>query len=1127
MPSKLYKPRIGIRTKLIAIFVLIKVVPLVLLVALIWHQLSDFGTNIDTQVVAITDKMENTISTVGSKATEDAVMALDASAREAIERLTSDTANSVAQFLYARDTDIKLAAAIPPTQENFSNFLAAYKKNVVYNGHWRLNADMSGWEPLKNVQPVSDEVSATREDNSKSFHYRSADICPNVVKKPLYLEMTVVDLNGMETLKVYSDTKKKVVLRDVSNPDNTYVKAEHYFAELKKLKPGEIYVSNVIGAYVGSKVIGKYTPAAAKKRNIQYAPERAGYAGKENPVGRRFQGIVRWATPIVENGKITGYVTLALDHTHIMEFTDHIVPTKERFSPISDASTGNYAFMWDSKGRNISHPRDYFIVGYNPETGEPAVPWLEDKIYDQWQVSGKPIREFLKTVPAFYEQGLDKKPAKQSIASGNLGLDGRYLNFAPQCTGWKTLTAHGGSGSFIIFWSGIWKLTTAATIPYYTGQYGASERGFGFVTIGANVDEFHQAAVNSKKRLNEIVSIKLDSVQKQKQQLEQATAMMLAKAYRDTSIATLTMIAIVILIAIWMASYLTKRITEIILGINRFEQGEMDYRLTLSSDDEIGQLGDSFNKMASKIETSFYNLECAAKEIAMQNDNNTQLMQEMAGEIKSRIKAEEDLIASELYYRSLIENVSDVFIIVDDQWIVEYVNSSAERLYGLKTEMIIGKSIVPLVHSDDLQHVSPAVMFANLGANKSTEYRLTDAYQQVHVLEVFIQKIENGNDDREQYLLSARDVTQRKLAEQENRTLRKVVDQAPSSIFFTDIDGNIEYVNPYFEKLTGYTFTEVEGENPRILNSGKTPIAVFEDMWKTISAGFVWSGEFINKKKNGELFDECAVIIPIKNLRGEIVHYAAIKESTTELKHARFKAEQANRAKSEFLSRMSHELRTPLNAISGFSQLLLMSKKNPVNDKQRNMVEQISSSGKYLLELINEILDLSSIEAGRMNLTIEEVNPVLVLEDCLVYIKPLARKYDVEVVPPVSTADVPLVLADSTRVKQVVLNLLTNAVKYNRVGGLVSIFFDLSDPQKLSFVVTDTGIGIAKEMQKELFVPFTRMSENQASVEGTGIGMTITKYLVEMMGGTIDFESTLGKGSKFWFTLPIYKNSSK
>lgn len=219
------------------------------------------------------------------------------------------------------------------------------------------------------------------------------------------------------------------------------------------------------------------TPRGRSEAGIPFEPEQSAYAGKENPVGKRFQGIIRWAAPVVKNGKIAGYVTLALDHRHIAEFAEHgVTPSEERYSDIGDPASGNYAFIWDYKGRNIAHPRHHSIVGYDPETGEPVEPWLDKDTYAAWKASGLPFAIFSKDVPVFKNQSLDLKPAVDSIKQGRIGLDCRYLNFAPQCVGWHSLTEHGGSGSFVIFWTGLWKLTTAAAILLHRALWAITTR---------------------------------------------------------------------------------------------------------------------------------------------------------------------------------------------------------------------------------------------------------------------------------------------------------------------------------------------------------------------------------------------------------------------------------------------------------------------------------------------------------------------------------------------------------------------------------------------------------------------------------------------------------------------------
>ncbi len=254
------------------------------------------------------------------------------------------------------------------------------------------------------------------------------------------------------------------------------------------------------------------------------------------------------------------------------------------------------------------------------------------------------------------------------------------------------------------------------------------------------------------------------------------------------------------------------------------------------------------------------------------------------------------------------------------------------------------------------------------------EYRLVDKLGEVHVMETTIQKFQQ-DDGSDGYILYSRDITLRKQAEEETHKLKMVVEQSPSSIVITDTEGTIEYVNPAFEQITGYSFAEAVGQNPRVLKSGNTPQSAFKKLWTTITAGNVWRGEFINRKKNGDLYNENVLVLPIKNVKGEITNFVAVKENVTELKRARKRAEQANQAKSNFLSHMSHELRTPLNAINGFSQLMLKSKKNPLNAKQADMTGQIHTAGQHLLQLINEILDLARIESGEFSLSVEPLDP--------------------------------------------------------------------------------------------------------------------------------------------------------
>jgi signal transduction histidine kinase len=831
----------GIRGKLIAIFVLIKVVPLLLLAWFAWHATEQLGAQVSERAGAMVDSMLATIGDVGKAATDDSIKALDARSREAIEAMTTDVAHEIANFLHARDRDILVAADLEPSAENYRRFLAQRKRITYDHDVWELAADGKSWVP-KN--PVKREAKITRPvlaDNAKEFHARPPEYLGEPRPRPVFVEMSFVDLNGREQIKVATGDLTNRELRNVADRQQTFVKAETYFKELASLKPGDIYVSDVIGAYVPTQLIGPYLPETAQKAGKAFEPEKSAYAGTENPLGKRFRGIVRWATPVQKSGRTIGYVTLALDHDHIRQFSDRRIPTDERYTPISDAIKGNYAFIWDHKSRSISHPRDYFIVGYNPTTGLPETPWMDEDLYTEWQASGKPSHEFLADVTPFREQNLKRKPAKALIKAGTIALDCRYLNFSPQCDGWNALTEHGGSGSFTIFFSGLWKLTTAAAIPYYTGQYGKSPQGFGFVTIGANVDDFHKAATDTAKQINALIAEKDTSYKAQRAEMLSDVDRSLGETAWGLWLSTAAMIAAVIIIAIWMANFMTRRITGMIAGIRAFQQGDLDHRLEADSRDEMGELARSFNNMADSVAESFRQSE-----------------------------------------------------------------------------------------------------------------------------------------------------------------------------------------------------------------------------------------------------------------------------------ESRAKAEEANRMKSEFLANMSHELRTPLNGILGFSELL---QSEVTDDSHREYTRIVHESGEHLLKLVNEILDLSKIEAGKMEFLWSATSPREIAEGCAELHKSSAQAKNIELHLDIADSTPLEMTTDATRLRQILNNLLSNAVKFTNAGE-VALAVSGAD-NRVVFSVRDTGPGIPPESQGMVFEKFKQLEDCLTkSHGGTGLGLALVKQLAEHLGGEVSLSSEVGTGSVFTVTLP-------
>lgn len=339
-----------------------------------------------------------------------------------------------------------------------------------------------------------------------------------------------------------------------------------------------------------------------------------------------------------------------------------------------------------------------------------------------------------------------------------------------------------------------------------------------------------------------------------------------------------------------------------------------------------------------------------------------------------------------------------------------------------------------------------------------------------------------------------------------------------------DPQGKIIYVNEKFCAISGYSEDELLGQNHRIMKSGVHDADFYRELWTTIRSGRVWRGEVCNLKKGGGLYWVEASIFPVLDHTGTPIEYISIRTDITELKAregalvtAWEAADRASQAKSDFLSSMSHELRTPMNAIIGFAQMLEYDPQITLD--QLDNVQEILKASHHLLDLINEVLDLAKIESGRIDLSMEGVDLASLIEDCRHLIQPLADTLDVRLAlePPTSTS----VFADRVRLKQVLINLLSNGVKYNRQGGSVSLGITPGKTGYLRLSVHDTGQGIPPERLGDLFQPFNRLGAEFSNIEGSGIGLTITHRLVEMMGGEMGVESTFGVGSTFWLELAI------
>ena len=590
----------SIKAKLIIIFIIFKILPLLLLSTIGIMSFLEIENLLHKSSKKIIKKSQISIEKTTNSAISDSIKALDKKSQEMLEIQTVMIANEVADFLKERDKDILFLATSNITKKTLKNFFDHKKRYIHLPIKYYYDEKRDGWFPEKVQLSAKDNELAQLKDNATEFH----KVNPKPIRKkliPIYKEITFYGLDGREIYKISSIDSS---LKDISIKTNTYCRAEEYYKESLKLKKGEIYVSNVIGEYIPSPIIGPFTKAKAKKAGILFEPQKYGYAGAENPLGKEFEGIVRFVTPVYKNKKQIGFLSLALDHRHIMDFVDYKDPLSAEPLEISDASRGNYAFMWDVDFRCISHPRDYFIVGYDKKTGKMVPGWIDSELASAFKKSKENnLGAFLERQPPFLNQSLDKKPNLDQLKIGQVALDCRYLNFAPQCQGWSQLVSDGGYGSFIIFWSGLWKLVTAATIPYYTGQYKESKRGFGFVSIGANVKEFHKAATKTKEKIDKIFDKEKNKIKESITQIIEQIHANIKSQINKISLTTLILTIIVIYVAIFLSNYISKRIKGIIVGTKKLKNKKFNYKIDSDSKDELGTLADSFNEMAESIYT--------------------------------------------------------------------------------------------------------------------------------------------------------------------------------------------------------------------------------------------------------------------------------------------------------------------------------------------------------------------------------------------------------------------------------------------------------------------------------------------------------------------------------------------
>jgi len=475
---------------------------------------------------------------------------------------------------------------------------------------------------------------------------------------------------------------------------------------------------------------------------------------------------------------------------------------------------------------------------------------------------------------------------------------------------------------------------------------------------------------------------------------------------------------------------------------------------------------------------------------------------------------------------SIIESAPDAFVIVDDHGMIVVVNAQAERLFGYKRSELIGspvETLIPLRFGET--HVSHRSLFAadphtrSMGLGLDLFAVRKDGSE--FPVEISLSPLET--DMGSLVVAAVRDVTERRRSEQ---LFRGLLEAAPDAIVIVDDQGRVVLMNAQSEKMFGYPRDELIGRPVETLVPDRFSDVHVEHRTRFISdpspRAMGVDLELFALRKDGSEFPVEISLSPLYTESGLLVT-AAVRDITErarakkETEQAKQEAERANMAKSDFLSRMSHELRTPLNAILGFGQLLEMQR---LSVRQEEALRQIMRAGRHLLDLIDEVLDISRIETGRLAVSPEAVDVDSALSEVIQLVAPLAGDRTIGFEERSGCRNLH-VLADRQRLRQVLLNLMSNAVKYNRPGGSVIIDCERLPDHRVRISISDTGAGIAESFVDRIFLPFDRLGVDEASVPGTGLGLALTKGLVEAMGGTITLESVAGEGSTFAFDLPL------
>ncbi|MBN2681142.1 MAG: PAS domain S-box protein [Bacteroidales bacterium] len=502
-----------------------------------------------------------------------------------------------------------------------------------------------------------------------------------------------------------------------------------------------------------------------------------------------------------------------------------------------------------------------------------------------------------------------------------------------------------------------------------------------------------------------------------------------------------------------------------------------------------------------------------------------------ASDISERKLSEKLLKESESHFRKLYIESPNPFHSLNKEGKIIDINPAWEKYLGYSKTEVIGNHISEFLTINKTAFNKQLKDFIVNQEIQNKEYIFKSKSGKVlhSLVNGKISYSNEGKFERTHCVLN--NITERVNNEKERIRLEQAIVQSNSPIVITDAARNIDFINPAYTDITGYSLEEAQGKNPRFLKSGLHSKEFYQYLWQKIISGETWKGEFCNKKKNGDVYWEMATISPVFDRQKKLISYIKVSEDITSKKQAeeglriaKEKAEEASHVKNAFLANMSHEIRTPMNGIVGFSELL--ARPNLSEEQRKKFVGIINNNCANLLKLIDDIIDISKIEAKQMKTHLQPVG----IKEVFGEIKALAEQQISNLNKKDLLLEITLdkqineleIQTDPLRLKQVLLNLITNAIKFTDKGEI--IIGGKIKKDYIEFFVKDTGIGIEKENIELIFSEFTQANKTiQERFGGSGLGLSISKGLVRLLGGEIFVESEPGRGSTFSFTIPNIK----